>query len=89
MIEFQWPELFYLLPLPILALLLPAVNKSTGLALRIPALHLPNSSKEFKAQSRKSRFILPILIWCALVTSATGPQWLGEPITLPLSLIHI
>lgn len=83
MIEFQWPELFYLLPLPLLALLLPAVNKSSGIALRIPALHLPSTSKELKTQSRKRRYILPILIWCSLVTSATGPQWLGEPITLP------
>ena len=83
MIEFQWPQLFYLLPLPLLALLLPALNQSSGLALRIPALNLPSSNSQLKAQRRKSRFILPIIIWCALVTSAANPQWLGEPITLP------
>lgn len=83
MIEFQWLEVFWVLPLPLLMLLLPEVNKHSGIALRIPQLNLPSLKMDQKKANRKSRFILPLLIWIALLTSASGPQWLGEPITLP------
>lgn len=83
MIEFAWLEVFYLAPLPVLFLLLPRVNNQTGVALRIPQLNLPGSGIAEHRRARKRRFILPILIWLALLTSAARPQWLGEPITLP------
>ncbi|MCJ8272530.1 MAG: VWA domain-containing protein, partial [Psychrosphaera sp.] len=83
MIEFEWLEAFWLIPLPLLALLLPAVNKHNGMALRIPALNLPSMKVDQNTRNKKRRFILPIFIWLALITSASGPQWLGEPITLP------
>lgn len=83
MIEFQWLEAFWLIPLPLLALLLPAVNKHNGMALRIPELNLPSMEIDQNTRSKKRRFILPVIIWLALITSASGPQWLGEPITLP------
>jgi Ca-activated chloride channel family protein len=82
-IEFQWLEAFWLIPLPLLALLLPAVNKHNGMALRIPELNLPSMEIDQNTRSKKRRFILPVIIWLALITSASGPQWLGEPITLP------
>lgn len=83
MIEFAWLEVFVLLPLPLLMLLLPKVNNQAGVALRIPQLNLPGGNFEARRGARKTRFILPILIWLLLVTSAAKPQWLGEPITLP------
>lgn len=83
MIEFSWFEALYLLPLPILALLLPRANNKSGVALRIPQLNLPSIGAQRQAQTRKARYILPILIWILLVLSASRPQWLGEPITLP------
>lgn len=83
MIDFQWPWVFLALLLPLLIQLMPAVNQQPGLALRIPALNLPTEVRDFKLRQHKRRFILPMLIWSCLVTSAAGPQWLGEPITLP------
>ncbi len=83
MIEFAWIEVFYLLPLPLLALLLPKVNQQRGAALRIPQLNLPQQGSDQQQRQSSLRYLLPILIWALLVTSAAKPQWLGEPITLP------
>jgi Ca-activated chloride channel family protein len=46
-------------------------------------LNLPGIEQDQNTSAKKRRFILPILIWLSLITSAAGPQWLGEPITLP------
>lgn len=83
MFEFQYIWIFWLLPLPFLVLLLPAVNKSNGMALRIPQLNLPSVGNDPRNRNRKRRLILPFIIWLSLLASASGPQWLGEPITLP------
>ncbi|MFT5164124.1 MAG: Ca-activated chloride channel family protein [Alteromonadaceae bacterium] len=83
MFEFESIWVFWLMPLPLLALLLPAVNKNSGMALRIPQLNLPSVGNDPINHSKKRRFILPVFIWLLLIASASGPQWLGEPITLP------
>lgn len=83
MFEFQWPWAFWLIPLPLLFMLLPAVNKNSGMALRIPQLNLPGIIRQQNSRSKKRRFIVPLIIWLSLITSASGPQWLGDPVTLP------
>lgn len=83
MFEFAWWWALFALPLPLLALLLPAKTKKQSAALRVPAL----TSGIHTASNRpaKSRFILllAILAWIALVLAAARPQWLGEPVSIP------
>jgi len=86
MIQILWPWVFILLPLPWLChRLLPRASN------RDASLYVPF----FKTMSRiesvspktgaRNRFIavLAILGWLLLVTAASRPQWVGDPIQLP------
>lgn len=88
MINFEWPWIAALLPLPfIIRFLLPPTEVVNEAALRVPFLN------EFNSQTNdghhvdvKRRLIwLAIVAWCCLVTAAMRPQWLGEFIEIPIS----
>lgn len=87
MIEFAWPYLFLLLPLPwIVYKLVPAYKMPETAALRIPELA---DFTGFQSASASSipllKSSLLFLIWCALLTSAARPQWIGDRIEIPQS----
>lgn len=86
MIEFQWPWVFILLPLPYL------VNRLLPRAEIIEApLFVPffTSLKNVVASSPRLGTrsillsILAVICWVLLVLAASRPQWVGEPIQLP------
>ena len=88
MLQFEWPWLFALLPLPwLLRYLLPTASAAEGAALRVPTLH------DFEvlvaaggsAQIKRASVWLAALAWLLLVTGAARPQWLGEPVELPIN----
>ena len=86
MIEFGWPWFFYLLPLPLLAWLLPRANRQEA-ALKTPSF---NTLKSLGAEleQRSSRYLwrgLVVLLWLAIIIAGSQPKWIGEPITLPSS----
>ena len=86
MIEFGWPWFFYLLPLPLLAWLLPRANRQEA-ALKTPSF---NTLKSLVAEleQRSSRYLwrgLVVLLWLAIIIAGSQPKWIGEPITLPSS----
>ncbi len=93
MIQFAWPWIFLLLPLPwLVRRLLPPAEQSGGGALRVPFFRelsemLARRSRERTAswQRRFFDYGLPLLIWLLLLGAAARPQWLGEPVSLPLS----
>jgi Ca-activated chloride channel family protein len=85
-IEFVWPWVFAVLPLPlILRLLLPRAGNRDA-ALFVPFFQAL-TRLDAKASHRVSRSFLvalcTILAWLLLVTAAARPQWVGEPIQLP------
>jgi Ca-activated chloride channel family protein len=88
MIEFEWPWLFALLPLPLLLrYLLPAVAENRQAALRTPFLEdftLITGGNPLIAGSR-ALLAAALLAWILLVTAAARPQWYGEPVELPVS----
>ena len=80
MLEFAWPWLFVLLPLPWLAarVLLPARDDAGA------ALHLPYSLDGMDAATGAApvapwRRWLALAAWALLVCAAARPQWLGPP----------
>lgn len=88
MIHFEWPWLFALLPLPwLLRLLLSPVDQAKDAALRVPFLD------DFKSLTGKSiiekpnqlKLWLAVLGWVLLIVAAARPQWIGEPIDIPVS----
>ncbi|WP_369809241.1 hypothetical protein [Oceanicoccus sp. KOV_DT_Chl] len=88
MLSFEFPWIFYALPLPVLAYwLLPKVQQQQA-AVRVPFYqqlagleHQTNSN----LQQRKLRVASLIVIWSCLVAAASGPNWIGDPISLPAS----
>ena len=88
MIEFAWPWLFLLLPLPwLVRRYLPAAQAPLGAALRVPFLdeleRLPRLSQTGRGNRRP--LWIAALAWLLLVAASARPQWLGEPIEQSVS----
>ncbi len=86
MIEFGWSWFFYLLPLPLLAWLLPRANRQEA-ALKTPSFNrLKRLSAELEPQSSRMLWrSLVVLLWLALIIAGSQPKWVGDAITLPSS----
>jgi Ca-activated chloride channel homolog len=87
MITLAWPWVLAALPLPLLAWrLLPRAADEGGGALRLP--FQGEILRDAGAPGRGRRgggFWLAVLIWVLLVISAARPQWLGDPVSVPIS----
>ena len=85
MFAFAWPYVFGALPLPLLvALFTPRVRHTPGALLRIPFLSAVPSTRS-PARGRRLPAALALLAWCCLVAAAARPQFIGDPVRLPLS----
>jgi len=88
MIQFAWPWVFVLAPLPmIVRWLMPPAPAATPSALKLPFFHelqSPGRGPRTTSRSRVYR-VAAWLVWLLLLLAAARPQWLGEPVTLPLS----
>lgn len=88
MIEFVWPWLLLILPLPIaVRWLLPADGGRQEAALRVPfydAISTARAPAGWHASTRWP-FWFGLLAWMLLVIATARPQWLGEAIELPVS----
>lgn len=86
-LEIAWPWLVASLPLPLLvAWLTPRASAAPSAALRIPFFEaLQGRVLEGDRKPPRIRLLLAALAWLLLVTAATRPQFIGEPITLPVS----
>jgi len=83
-LDWAWPWLFVLLPLPwLVARLLPPARAGSGAALRMPvpvdALH----SSEGSAPVLRWRRLFALLGWTLLIAAAARPQWIGDAQSLP------
>lgn len=88
MMQFVWPYVFVLLPLPwLLRKLLPESTGDTEAALRVPYLNDFKMASAISAQKKIRRWPLLIyaLAWLSLLTAAARPQWIGDVIELPVS----
>jgi Ca-activated chloride channel family protein len=86
-LEFAWPWLFAVLPLPLLvAWLMPQASGMPGTALRVP-FYAALSSVSTGGQSPPSRgrLLLAALAWVLLVFAAARPQFVGPPVRLPVT----
>ncbi len=88
MIHFVWPWLLLILPLPwILRRFLPPAATVEEAALRIPFV------EDFDYHGAEGRRHIPqrwplwtaIAAWTLLVVASARPQWLGDPIQMPVS----
>ncbi len=87
MIHFAWPWAFALSVLPgLVHKLWPPALAAEEAALWVPMLS-PFGGAQHQNTRRKGRWQLwlALLCWLLLITAAARPQWLGEPIELPVS----
>jgi len=89
MLDWQWPYLLLLFPLPWILRLLLSEAKHEQINVRIPnyeqLIHLQQSnvSRLRNAVSKPwLRASLTTLMWLALLTSAARPMWFGEPVSV-------
>ena len=87
MIEFAWPYLFAALPLPLLvALLSPRTPRLPSAALRVPFFAaLRNEPPTQRRPRARLPMLLATLAWMLLIIAAARPQWVGEPLRLPVT----
>lgn len=88
MIEFVYPWAFLLLPLPYLVhRLFPAALAAEEAALWVPSLQPFVDNRHQRSRRRWPLWLLvPMLFcWLLLVSATAQPQWLGEPLELPVS----
>jgi Ca-activated chloride channel family protein len=87
-ITFSWPWLFGLLPVPfLLRFILPEAASGNDAALRVPYLDDFERGHTSSVQRTLRRWPLFVylLLWLCLLCAAAKPQWIGEPIELPVS----
>jgi Ca-activated chloride channel family protein len=82
-----WPWVLLALPLPwLLQRLLPPARQTAGTALRVPFFRdLEIIGATRSATHSRSRHALAWLAWSLLVLAAARPQWLGDPVNLPVA----
>lgn len=89
MLEFVWPFMFYLAPLPLLfRWLVPALKGGSREALKVPFFNswaALQSDDHSVASSSRFNMILIILAWLCLVVAVARPQWVGDAIEIPTS----
>ncbi len=87
MIHFAWPWAFVLLPLPwLIYKFWPPALAAEEAALWVPSLS-PFGGVQHQLSRRKGRWQLPLALccWLLLLTATARPQWLGDPLELPVS----
>jgi Ca-activated chloride channel homolog len=85
-IELAWPWMLAALPLPLLALWLPAAADSPAPALRFPFFNgLRATLESTRSQRSRVRLGVAALAWLLLVVAAARPQLIGETVHLPVT----
>lgn len=89
MMHFAWWWAWFLLPLPwLLRWLLPRAAEASPGALRVPFYSRLAQLAPAQQQRRSGgwwRHALFALVWLLLVGATARPQWLGQPVSIPLS----
>ncbi len=89
MIEWQWPWIFLLLPLPwLLRRLLPPLSRRPTAALRVPDLSDFRRVSVEAVQAGRAALWHGLwlgLVWLLLLSALAQPKWVGEPVSLPVS----
>lgn len=87
MISLAWPWVLIALPLPLLVrALVPKADTASSNALKLPFYgELMGSMGGEKRHGGRLKLLFAWLAWVLLVVAAARPQWLGEPIQLPVA----
>jgi Ca-activated chloride channel family protein len=92
MLEFAWPWLFVLLPLPVLAWWLLPPYQARQASVQVPffdrlaaATGQTPRRGAVVLQRRKTQMIVAALVWALIVAALARPQWVGDAVTREVS----
>jgi Ca-activated chloride channel family protein len=86
MFEIAWPWVAACLPLPwLLRQIVPAADRGVGLAMRFPFFGDLAGRQGNDTDPKRWRLLLAVLCWLALIGAAVRPQWIGDPIAIPVT----
>ncbi len=88
MIQFEWPWVFFLIPLPwLVRTLFSSAEITKDAALRVPFLDDFKSltGKSIVEKSSQLKLWLAMFAWLLLILAAARPQWVGEAVEIPIS----
>lgn len=88
MLEFDYPWLLALLPLPLLLRWLIPEKEQQDAALKVPFYQdLASASTSIRGELQNSKLSIALLslVWLAALAAAAAPKWIGEPVSLPSS----
>lgn len=87
-IQFMWPWIFLLLPLPvILRFLLPESKRNQETPLRVPFIEDFSNVQQGKGLINRNKLLAIITgtAWFLFILACARPQWLGERVDIPVS----
>ena len=82
MYNIYWPWVFVLLPLPWLVKMLPRVKQASITTIEAPFLNDLFTAK--KGQHRQRASLFNWVPWVLLLLAVSRPQWIGDPVALPI-----
>ncbi len=88
MIEWLWPWMLLLAPLPLLVRWLWRTSQRSQAALTVPSIETFTAVTDTgvrKIPGQRIGLYLLWLTWLCLLLAAARPQWTGDPVTLPTS----
>ena len=86
MLQLLWPWMLTAVVAPfVVARLAPRAPDAAGAPIRIPYFDEAIVWSSRPAATRpRIRLVIALLAWCALVLAAARPQWIGDPVSLPV-----
>ena len=86
MLQLLWPWMLAAVVAPfVVARLAPRAPDAAGAPIRIPYFDEAIVWSSRPAATRpRIRLVIALLAWCALVLAAARPQWVGDPVSLPV-----
>jgi len=92
-LQFAYPWVFLLLPLPLVMHWLAPPHQEPRLAVYVPFMRVlarvaggANAAGVVITRRRRLQFLQIVLAWCALVIATARPLWLGEPVLRELPM---
>ena len=86
MLQLLWPWMLAAVVAPLLvARLAPRAPDAAGAPIRVPYFEEAMTwSSRAKVSGARIRRAVALLAWCALILAAARPQWVGDPVSLPV-----
>lgn len=85
MIHFQWWWMIFALPLPLVVFYSLKPRLASFAGVKVPFYDIVANTVAGQQRVRRSIQVLATLSWLILLLACMRPQWVGEPVSLPLS----